>query len=111
MSDNEAPQILVNANPLIDQMAGLGRSVALVLGALSTIAGIASQHDLHALIAYIQTSDFATAAAIVVTAGSLGWGWWKTGHRAKQLIAVAADPRVPDSVVAIKPTSTPTEGS
>ncbi len=107
--DTTQKTILVNASPLIDQIQALGRSLALVIGAVSTLAGILSKHDLTAFIAYLQTSDFATAAAIVVTAVSLGWGWWKTGHRASQLATIAANPRVPDDVAALKPSSAPTQ--
>ena len=54
------------------------------------------------LIAYVQSSDFITAAGIVMTASTFAWGQWKTRHRAKQLATIAADPRVPDAVAVVK---------
>jgi hypothetical protein len=99
---NETPPIQVAASPAMDQAAATVRILLLVLGVGTTIAGFVSKRDLAGFIAYVQSSDFITALAVLITVGTFSWSQWKTRHRAKQLAAIAADPRVPEEVVTLK---------
>jgi hypothetical protein len=102
VTDNEAPQIVVNPSPTTDQAQSAIRTVLLVVSAITAITTLASKRDLAGFIVYVQSSDFLQVASIVATAVTFAWGQWKTRHRAKQLAAVAADPRVPDAVATLK---------
>lgn len=102
MSDNETPQIIVNASPAVDQAQSAIRTVLLVVSAVTAIATLASKRDLAGFILYVQSNEFLQVASIIVTAGTFAWSQWKARHRAKQLAAVAADPRVPDAVATLK---------
>jgi hypothetical protein len=102
MADNETPQIVVNPSPATDQAASALRTVLLVISAVTAITTLASKRDLAGFIVYVQSNDFLQVVSIIATAATFGWSQWKTRHRAKQLAAVAADPRVPDSVATLK---------
>ena len=90
---NTTPLIAVNATPTFDQISAALRSIGLVLGVLTAVAGFVSKRDLAGFIAFAQTSQFATAAAAIVAAVTFVWGQWHTRYRAKQLSAAGADPR------------------
>lgn len=110
MSDNnEAPPITVNASPATDQATSAVRTVLLIFSVVTALAGFFSKRDLAGFIAYVQSSDFITALALLIGAATFAWGQWKTRHRAKQLATIAADPRTPDSVATIKGAQ-PTDG-
>ncbi len=100
--DNETPPIAVNASPVNDQVASLIRTLLLLIGAVTALAGFIAKRDLAGFITYVQSSEFLQVAGVLLTAGTFAWGQWKTRHRAKQLATVAADPRVDDAVAHIK---------
>jgi len=102
MTDNTTPPIQANPTPVTDQAASAIRTVLLCIGVVSALAGFVAKRDLAGFIAYMQSSDFLAAMSLLLAAGSFVWGQWKTRHRAKQLATVAADPRVPDEVIALK---------
>lgn len=104
MNDNETPPgIEVSPNAVtIDQLAAAGRSAALVIGALGSILGLLKAHDLVGLIAWLQTSEAATAGSAALAVGAFAWGQWKTRHRAKQVKSVAASPAVPAEVAKLR---------
>ncbi len=99
---NETPQIVVNPSPTLDQVQSAIRAILLVISAATAIATFASKRDLAGFILYVKSSEFIQVASIVATAGTFVWSQWKARHRAKQLVAVAADPRVPDAVAVLK---------
>lgn len=103
---NTQPPITVSSSPIADQAASAVRTLLLVLSVVTALAGFFSKRDLAGFVAYVQSSDFITALALLIGAVTFAWGQWKTRHRAKQLANVAADPRVPDSVISIKDTMT-----
>jgi hypothetical protein len=92
---NELPVITVPSTPANDQIASAIRSVMLVVGFVTAVAGFVSHRDAAGFIAYVQSSDFVLALGVLMTAGSFVWGQWKTRHRGKQLANLAADPAVP----------------
>ena len=94
MADNETGTIAVPATPTMDKIAMVVRAVVLVIGAVTTIAGFVSKHDLAGFIAYVQSSAFLTVAGLVSTGIAFGWGYWKTGHRGRQLANLAVNPDV-----------------
>lgn len=98
--ENLNTPIVVPASPLVDQISAAARSVGLVVGAIGTLAGLAKAHDLAGFVSYVQTSDFALAASIAVTAGTFAWGQIKTRKRAKQAAAMAKI--LPDSIAQTK---------
>lgn len=100
MSDNETPPIQVNQTPVADQAAAAARTIVLVLGAITALAGFVSTRDLAGFIAYVQTSDGLSALGLAITGATFAWGQWKTRHRAKQLAAIV--PHVPDEVAVFK---------
>ena len=90
----------VNAGPANDQIAAAVRTIVLVVSAITALAGLASKHDLAGLIAYVQSSDFITAAGVVVSAGVFAWGQLKTRKRAVQLATMASI--LPDTIATTK---------
>lgn len=102
MTDNTTPPIVVNATPTNDQLAAGMRTLVLVVSVVTGLAGLISKHDWAGFVTYVQSSDFLTVAALAISAATFAWGQWKTRHRAKQLGAVAVDPRVPDAVITTK---------
>jgi hypothetical protein len=102
---NETTPIAVNASPVPDQAASALRSVLLVVSVITALTTIASKRDLAGFIVYVQSSEFLQAVSIIVSIATFAWGQWKIRHRAKQLAAVGANPRVPDDIISIKPTA------
>ncbi len=98
----EATPIAVNPSPVPDQVASALRTVVLIVSVTTALTTIASKRDLAGFIVYVQSSEFLQAMSIVISIATFAWGQWKTRHRAKQLAAVAADPRVPDAVATLK---------
>ncbi len=88
--NNEAPQIEVNASPLPDQAWAAVRQIA-----PPVMAFLIGRH--------LISNDLAIMLGVV---GAVIWpivaGQIHTRHRATQLANIAADPRVPDAVAAIR---------
>jgi hypothetical protein len=99
---NETAPIVVNPSPAADQLAAGFRTLLLLVTVITALSSLASKRDLAGFILYVQSSDFLQAVSVIGAIGTFVWGQWKTRHRAKQLAAVAADPRVPDAVATIK---------
>lgn len=88
-NDNEAPQVIVNGDPLWDQLSAGIRQAGPPI-----IAFAMGRHWIE--------GDTAT---LVGTIGALAFivaGQIHTRHRAKQLANLANDPRVPDAVATVK---------
>jgi len=102
MTDNETPPMQANPTPTTDQAAAAVRTILLCIGVVSALAGFVGKRDLAGFIAYMQSSDFISALALLMAAATFVWGQIKTRHRAKQLATVAADPRVPNEVISLK---------
>jgi hypothetical protein len=90
VSDNEQPQIEVNASPFPDQLWAGVRQLA-----PAAMAFAIGRHWV--------ADDLAVFLGV---AGGMVWpivaGQLKTRHRAMQLANIAKDPRVPDAVVTTK---------
>ena len=86
----EQTPIEVNENPIWDQLPSAGRSALVALTAFAL-----GRHWI--------AGDTATIIGVM---GGLVWpivaGQIKIRHRAKQLVSVASDPRVPDAVAMLK---------
>ena len=87
--DNENPQIEVNADPMWDQlMVGIRQAGPPIIA--------------FAMGRHLIEGDTAT---LLGTLGALAFivvGQMHTRHRAKQLAAIASDPRVPDAVAVVR---------
>jgi hypothetical protein len=90
---NDAPRISVNPSPLPDQAWAALRQIA-----PPVMAFLIGRHWI--------ADDVAVMLGIV---GAIIWpivaGQIQTRHRATQLANIAADPRVPDAVAALKETA------
>lgn len=104
MSDeNEKPQIKISESTVVhDQAAAISRIVVLVISSFAAISHFVAVRDLAAFIAFMQSSDGIGFIALVVSGATAGWAWWKTRHRAKQVVSVAEDVRVPEQVITFK---------
>jgi len=87
MADNETPQIVTPDSPLPDQAVSAFRSIVLAATAFAL-----GRHWIEGDLATLIGTAVGIVAPVV-------YGQMKTRHRAKQLIAVGNNPRVPDSVV------------
>jgi hypothetical protein len=98
VTDNELPPITA-PSPASDQALSAVRSLVLAISVITAFAGFLSKRDLAGFIVYIQSNDFLAFLSVALGIGSLWWGQWKIRHRAKQLVAIRDDPRVPSDVV------------
>jgi len=85
--------------PATDQAMSAVRTVILSVSVVTAVAGFLSKRDLAGFIVYIQSNDFLAWLAAVLAGGTVWWGQLKTRHRAKQIVAIRDDPRVPAEVV------------
>ena len=97
-SENEKPPITA-PSPGNDQAFAAVRTVILTISVLTAFAGFLSKRDLAGFIVYIQSNEFLAWLAMVIGAATVTWGQWKIRHRAKQIVAIRDDPRVPSDVV------------
>lgn len=98
MADNETPPI-VAPTPGMDQAASAVRTVLLAISVVTAVAGFVAKRDLAGFIVYVQGNDFIAFLALILGTGTVWWGQWKIRHRAKQLVAIRDDERVPAEVV------------
>lgn len=97
---NLAPTpILVSRSAVRPILTALARQVITAAGAALVAKGIVSQGQVDAAIPGIADQ----AVGLLMVAASAGWAWWKANHTHGQLVAVAASPKVPDEVAALKP--------
>lgn len=100
---NESTPIVVTGNETIADPAKLAlANVVVVLGALTALSGFVSNRDLAGFIVWIKTTDGAAFIAAALSLGGVAYSWWKSRHRAAQVVAVAVDNRVSPSVATIK---------
>lgn len=98
MTDNELPPITA-PSPGYDQALSAVRTFVLSVSVITAFAGFLSKRDLAGFIVYIQSNDFLAWLAMAIGIGSVWWGQFKIRHRAKQIVAIRDDPRVPSDVV------------
>lgn len=98
MSENEAPPITAPV-PANDQAMSAVRTIILSVSVITAFAGFLSKRDLAGFIVYVQSNDFLAWLAGITAAGTIWWSQWRTRHRAKQIVAIRDDPRVPETVV------------
>lgn len=100
---NETPQIVVSGNETLADPAKLAlANIVVVLGALTALSGFVSNCDLAGFIVWIKTTDGAAFIAAALSLAGVAYSWWKSRHRAAQVVNVAADERVPVEVATVK---------
>lgn len=101
--NNETPPIVVTGNEtLADPLKIAIANVLVVIGALTALSGFVSNRDLAGFIVWIKTTDGAAFIAAAMSLAGIAYSWWKSRHRAAQVVAVAADDRVAPDVATIK---------
>jgi hypothetical protein len=98
MTGNELPPITA-PSPGGDQALSAVRTIVLSISVITAFSGFLSKRDLAGFIVYIQSNDFLAWLAMAIGIGSVWWGQIKIRHRAKQIVAIRDDPRVPSDVV------------
>ena len=99
------PNIRVSANEgLFDALQAALRYIAFLVTAVTALLAFLSAKDTAGLIAYIQANggDIIGAVSGLIALGVSAYGVFKTHKRGAQVATVAADPRVPDDVAALK---------
>jgi len=101
MSDqNETPPVQIPANAAItDTLAAAVRLVTIVITSVPVLLAIIGKRDLIAFITYLQGADGVALISAITGLGAMAWALWKTLHRARQSVSVAADPRNPASAL------------
>lgn len=95
--------IVVGANAgILDLLAAAGRYLVVIIGAVPLLLQLLGARDFAAIIAYFQSADGSALIAAVGALIALGYGLFKTHKRGAEVAAVAANPKVPDSVAQIK---------
>lgn len=103
MATNANPEIKVSANAgLIDTLTAAGRMAVVIIGSIPILLQFLGDRNLIGLVNYFRTEDGTALTTAAVALFMLGWGLWKTHRRGGQIATVAANPRVPDSVAALK---------
>lgn len=101
--NNETPPIVVNGNEaLADPVKLAFASLVIVLGSLTALSGFVSNRDLAGFIVWIKTTDGAAFIGAASTLAGIAYAWWKSRHRAAQVVAVAADDRVSSDVATVR---------
>lgn len=98
MTDNEKPPIVAPA-PGMDQAESAVRTLILAISVITAVAGFVAKRDLAGFIVYVQSNDFLAFLALAIGGATVWWAQWKSRHRAKQLVAIRDDDRVPSEVV------------
>lgn len=103
MTDNETPPIVVAQNAATTDPLKLAfANVIVILGAMGALAGFVSNRDLAGFIVWIKTNDGAAFVSAVLAFASFAYASWKARHRATQVVALGADPRVPPAAASLK---------
>lgn len=84
------PMQLVNPQPYFETLTSVGRSIALVIGSATAIAGFASKHDWNGLASYVQSQPFVLAGSTVLALSTAAWAALSAFKRS-HTIATAAD--------------------
>ena len=87
MADNNETPPITAPTPATDQAASAVRTVLLIIGAMTAIAGFVAKRDLSGFILYVQSTDGLAFVGLMISIGTIAWGQWKTRHRAKQIVA------------------------
>lgn len=96
---NETPPIVVTGNEALADPVKLAlANVVVVVGAMTALSGFLSNRDLAGFIVWIKTTDGAAFIAAALSLAGLAYSWWKSRHRAAQVVSVAVDDRVPAAV-------------
>lgn len=99
---NEAPPIVVTGNEALADPAKLAlASLVVVLGSLTALSGFMSNRDLIGFIVWIKTTDGLAFLGAASSLAGIVYAWWKSRHRAAQVVNVAADDRVPTAVASV----------
>lgn len=99
------PKIRVSENAgAIDSIQAAARYASFLVTAVVAILGFLQAKDAVGLMAYIQSSGGQIVAAVsgLAAFGIAAYGVFKTWKRGAQVATVAADPRVPDKIAALK---------
>lgn len=99
MSEQQYPIVVSPSAIQAALVAGL-RTLTVLAGGATAIAGFVGKRDLSGLIAYVQSSDFLAVAGAIAAAASFGYGVWKTYSRKKDTVTLAR--MVPDAVATVK---------
>lgn len=100
---NETPPIVVTGNEaLADPVKIALASVVVVIGSLTALSGFLSNRDLAGFIVWTKTTDGLAFLGAASTLAGIAYTWWKSRHRAAQVVTVAADERVPAEVASVK---------
>jgi hypothetical protein len=81
--------IIVSATAIRDAAYAALRVLSVLIGGFVALVGFIGHRDLNGLIAWVRSDDFLSVAGALVTAGSFGWGVWKTYRTKRRLVLVA----------------------
>lgn len=99
MSEQQYPIVVSPSAMQAALVAGL-RTLTVLAGGATAIAGLVGKRDLAGLIAYVQSSSFLTVLGAASAAVSFAYGVWKTYSRKKDTVTLAR--MVPDAVAQVK---------
>lgn len=103
MADNEKPPIEIGSNAAnLDTAMAILRYLGVIATSFPVLLAVVSRGDLAELFDWVRSDAAKPMMSAVAGLVLLLWGLWKTRHRAKQVVAVAADERVPADVAALK---------
>lgn len=103
---NETPPIVVTGNETLADPAKLALvNVLVVIGAMTALSGFVSNRDLAGFIIWIKTTDGLAFVGAATSLAGIAYAWWKSRHRAAQVVTVASDDRVPTEVANVKGTT------
>lgn len=86
-------QVAVSANaPVTDTLAGLGRQLILIMGAIPVLIALIGARDVVGMVRYFQGADGISLVAAVVTIGTAAYGLFARYKRARQLKDAGLNP-------------------
>lgn len=105
MADDVKQPVVVSPNTgLIDGIQAAARYAVVLITFITAFLGLLQVRDIAGIIALIQSNGGQVLAAIsgLIALGTAAYGVFKTRKRGAQIVTVATDPKVPDSVATLK---------
>ena len=103
MVDEATKPIVVSGGEAVkDPLQATVRYLLVILTAFPVIASLIHKHDIIGLIDYFRGNDGALVISAVICLGTMVYGIYKTRKRAAQVVTVASDRRVPQTVARLK---------
>lgn len=89
MTEPNTPQIVVNSNPLPDQIGTGVRDVVVIVSTASAVLALIKSGDMNGVLALIQTPDALAAISVVVGGAVVLWRQFLSRRETRKKVTIA----------------------